>query len=81
MASAVAPVRHSAADRRQQILQAAMGLFARRGFNGTTTREIARRARVNEAIIFRHFPSKEDLYLMTLLGSRPGYQKGQRRTG
>ena len=62
MASAVAPVRHSAADRRQQILQAAMGLFARRGFNGTTTREIARRARVNEAIIFRHFPSKEDLY-------------------
>jgi TetR/AcrR family transcriptional regulator len=53
---------HGAAHRRQQIMQAATGLFARQGFNGTTTREIARRARVNEAIIFRHFPRKEDLY-------------------
>lgn len=39
-----------------------MGLFARRGFRGTTTRQIADEARVNEAIIFRHFPKKEDLY-------------------
>lgn len=53
---------HGAEHRRQQIMQAATGLFARQGFNGTTTREIARRARVNEAIIFRHFPRKEDLY-------------------
>ncbi len=37
-------------------------LFARQGFDGTTTREIARRARVNEAILFRHFSRKEDLY-------------------
>jgi AcrR family transcriptional regulator len=43
-------------------MQAAKELFARQGFEGTTTREIAQRARVNEAIIFRHFPSKEDLY-------------------
>ena len=39
-----------------------MELFAQQGFNGTTTRQIADRARVNEAIIFRHFPRKEDLY-------------------
>ena len=39
-----------------------MSLFARQGFEGTTTRQIADVARVNEAIIFRHFPSKEDLY-------------------
>lgn len=51
-----------ARDRRQQIMQVAMELFARQGFKGTTTRQIAQRARVNEAIIFRHFPSKEDLY-------------------
>jgi AcrR family transcriptional regulator len=37
-------------------------LFAQQGFEGTTTRQIAERARVNEAIIFRHFPTKEDLY-------------------
>lgn len=39
-----------------------MTLFARHGFEGTTTRQIAELARVNEAIIFRHFPTKEDLY-------------------
>ena len=48
--------------RREQILAAATDLFARQGFQGTTTREIAQRAAVNEAIIFRHFVSKEDLY-------------------
>jgi AcrR family transcriptional regulator len=43
-------------------MEAAKELFARQGFEGTTTRQIAQRTRVNEAIIFRHFPSKEDLY-------------------
>jgi AcrR family transcriptional regulator len=55
-------VRLPARDRRLQIMAAAKELFARQGFEGTTTRQIAERARVNEAIIFRHFPSKEDLY-------------------
>src|SRR5947209_5466280 len=55
-------VRLPSADRREQILDAAMHLFARRGFSGATTRQIADAAGVNEAIIFRHFPSKEDLY-------------------
>jgi len=55
-------VRLPARDRRLQIMGAAKELFARQGFEGTTTRQIAQRARVNEAIIFRHFPSKEDLY-------------------
>ena len=55
-------VRISGRDRRQQILQVAAELFARQGFEGTTTRRIAQHARVNEAILFRHFPHKEDLY-------------------
>ncbi len=55
-------VRLPARDRRLQIMEAAKELFARQGFEGTTTRQIAEHARVNEAIIFRHFPSKEDLY-------------------
>jgi TetR/AcrR family transcriptional regulator len=54
--------RIASADRRQQIMQAAMALFALQGFEGTTTRQIAERAGVNEAIIFRHFSRKEDLY-------------------
>ncbi|MGH9521739.1 MAG: TetR/AcrR family transcriptional regulator [Terriglobales bacterium] len=51
-----------AEGRRLQIIEVATALFARQGFNGTTTRQIAQRAGVNEAIIFRHFPTKEDLY-------------------
>jgi len=54
--------RLSAQDRRRQILQVASGLFARQGFQGTTTREIAAQAGVNEALLFRHFASKETLY-------------------
>jgi AcrR family transcriptional regulator len=49
-------------DRRQEILMAAMQLFARKGFRGTTTRDLATQAEVNEAIIFRHFNTKEALY-------------------
>ena len=56
------PARLSATDRRQQILKVASGLFARKGYQGTTTREIAEEAGVNEALLFRHFPSKENLY-------------------
>ena len=49
-------------QRRQQIIQVAMDLFSRKGFEGTTTREISKAAGVSEAIIFRHFITKEDLY-------------------
>ncbi len=49
-------------DRRQDILAAAMELFAKNGFRGTTTRDLAAQAGVNEAIIFRHFNNKEELY-------------------
>jgi AcrR family transcriptional regulator len=58
--------RVSSADRRKQIIQVAMELFAKQGFQGTTTRQIAESARVNEAILFRHFPHKEDLYWAVL---------------
>ena len=54
--------RLSSVDRRQQILDVATQLFARQGYEGTTTRQIAESAEVNEAIIFRHFSTKEDLY-------------------
>lgn len=49
-------------DRRQQIIAAAMELFAKKGFRGTTTRDLATQADVNEAIIFRYFKTKEELY-------------------
>jgi AcrR family transcriptional regulator len=52
----------SAEDRKLQIVKVAAELFSDKGFRGTTTKEIAERAGVSEAIIFRHFPSKEALY-------------------
>lgn len=54
--------RMAAEDRRQQILEVAVKLFSQKGFRGTTTKEIALAAGVNEAIIFRHFATKSDLY-------------------
>jgi TetR/AcrR family transcriptional regulator len=56
------PHRLSSVDRRSQLIEAAMDLFSRKGFAGTTTKEIARAAGVSEAIIFRHFATKRDLY-------------------
>ncbi len=48
--------------RRRQLLRSAIDTFARRGFAGTKTRDIASAAGVSEAILFRHFATKEDLY-------------------
>jgi len=74
-------VRVPARDRRLQIMEAAKELFARQGFEGTTTRQIAEAARVNEAIIFRHFSSKEDLYwaIIDRESELTGWQEALRR--
>ena len=49
-------------ERRHAIVRAAVPLFARKGFAGTTTREIAEAAGISEALLFKHFPSKQLLY-------------------
>ncbi|MBI5562843.1 MAG: TetR/AcrR family transcriptional regulator [Deltaproteobacteria bacterium] len=54
--------RLSAVERKGQIVGVAMSLFAQKGFKGTTTREIAERAGISEAVIFRHFNDKDALY-------------------
>jgi len=59
---ATAQLRFSAADRKDQILSVATRLFAQQGYQGTTTKVIARESGVTEALVFRHFSSKEDLY-------------------
>ncbi|MGQ9684428.1 MAG: TetR/AcrR family transcriptional regulator [Anaerolineae bacterium] len=51
------------AQRRQEILQAAMHVFAARGYHAATTREIAEAADVAEGTVFNYFPSKHDLLL------------------
>jgi AcrR family transcriptional regulator len=55
-------VRVSGEERRRQIIEAATTLFSRKGFRGTTTREIAGAVGVSEAMLFKHFATKEELY-------------------
>jgi TetR/AcrR family transcriptional regulator len=59
---AIPQTRYTSADRREQILDVATGLFAQQGFQGTTTKLIAEKSGVTEALIFRHFSGKEELY-------------------
>jgi AcrR family transcriptional regulator len=58
----VATIRLDSDERRQAIVDSAVPLFARKGFDGTTTRELAEAAGISEALLFRHFPSKQLLY-------------------
>jgi AcrR family transcriptional regulator len=58
----MATVRLDSDERRKAIVAAALPLFARKGFAGTTTKELAEAASISEALLFRHFPSKKNLY-------------------
>lgn len=53
-------------ERREQLVRVAMQLFSRRGFSGTTTKKIAQAAGISEAMVFRHFATKEELYAAIL---------------
>lgn len=53
-------------ERRLQILRTAVSLFSQRGFRGATTKEIAQAAGISEAMVFRHFATKEELFAAIL---------------
>jgi AcrR family transcriptional regulator len=52
-----------AAERRSAIVDAALRVFTTSSYRGATTAQIAREAGISEPILYRHFPSKRDLYL------------------
>jgi TetR/AcrR family transcriptional regulator, transcriptional repressor of aconitase len=58
----MATIRLESDERRKAIVAAAVPLFARKGFAGTTTRELAEAASISEGLLFKHFPSKKNLY-------------------
>ena len=58
---------------RQNILKAAIALFAERGYDGTSIRAIVSKARVNQAAINYHFKGKEGLYFEVLKVAFEGY--------
>jgi AcrR family transcriptional regulator len=57
----------SSEERRASILQAVRRVFAEKGFDGTTTRELADSAGVSEALLFKHFPNKAALFIAVQL--------------
>jgi TetR/AcrR family transcriptional regulator len=58
--------RMTAPARREAMIEIACGVFARSSYRGTTTKVICSEAGVTEPILYRHFPSKRDLYLACL---------------
>jgi AcrR family transcriptional regulator len=67
-------VRLSADERREQVLTVAMAAFARGGYDGTSTEEVARRAGISQPYLFRLFPTKKTLFCALV-------ERGFRRVG
>jgi AcrR family transcriptional regulator len=59
-------VRLPAAARREQLLTAALGVFAGRGFDGASMNDVADAAGVTKPVVYQHFTSKRELYLALL---------------
>jgi AcrR family transcriptional regulator len=53
-------------ERREAIIEAVKGVFAKKGFECTTSRDLAKAARVSEALLYKYFPTKLSLYAATL---------------
>ena len=63
MSTEKVPLRMNREDRRAQILDAAMSVFVEKGFTDSTTLEIAKAANISEVTLFRHFASKQEIFL------------------
>lgn len=59
--------RMTAPERRATIVAAAREVFLEEGFSGARTRAIAERAEITEAVLYRHFASKEDIFEAAVL--------------
>ncbi len=65
MATVTPRERHTAEERRAEILDAARYEFAFRGLHGTSTEDIARRAGISQPYVFRLFGTKKELFVAT----------------
>lgn len=67
-----------AAQRREHILATARQVFARAGLRGARTRELAQAAGINQATLFEHFKSKEDLFIAAVVQPLVATMEGAR---
>ena len=58
--------RKTADERREQVLQAALEVFADHGLSGASTDEIARKAGISQPYLFRLFHTKKDLFIAAI---------------
>jgi len=65
-AEAIRPARLPKAERRAQLLEAALEVFSADGYHAAAMDQIAERAGVTKPVLYQHFPSKLDLYLALL---------------
>ena len=56
------PPKSDAADTKELLLQAALALFAEKGFEGTSVRDIARSVGLSESVLYAHFDSKRAIF-------------------
>ncbi len=56
----------TAAERREQLVEIARGVFSERGFDGVSVEEIATRAGVSKPVVYEHFGGKEGLYAVVV---------------
>jgi AcrR family transcriptional regulator len=73
--------RQTAAERRETVLAAAIAEFAGKGYYGAPTEQIAKRAGISHAYLFRLFPTKKDLFLAVVDRSFDTTLEAFRRAG
>ena len=56
----------TSAERREQLITVARGLFAQRGYEATSVEEIAARSEVSKPVVYEHFGGKEGLYAVVV---------------
>lgn len=56
----------TSAERREQLITIARGLFAQKGFEATSVEEIAAKAEVSKPVVYEHFGGKEGLYAVVV---------------
>ncbi|WBQ06778.1 TetR/AcrR family transcriptional regulator [Kribbella sp. CA-293567] len=59
-------VRMTSAERREQLIVVARGLFAEKGYEATSVEEIAARSEVSKPVVYEHFGGKEGLYAVVV---------------
>lgn len=58
--------RLSKEERREQILKAALKVFTEKGYRGSTTIDIAKKAQISEVTLFRYFSSKKQIFMQSI---------------